>query len=161
MDAVLHSSKRMDWQTPEHVLDRVRAIGPIGLDPATTSDNPTGARLFLTPEDDGLETYWPKTEAREAVWLNPPYGRQLREWVAVWRCSVWAHHRLLLVPSRTDTAWWRLAWDFSKAVCFVSGRLKFKGADHPAPFPSAIFYAGKEPWSFESAFHDLGIVVRL
>ena len=36
----------MDWRTPRPVLDLVRAVRPILIDPASTSQNPTGALLF-------------------------------------------------------------------------------------------------------------------
>ena len=44
-----------------------------------------------------------------------------------------------LVPSRTDTAWWHDTVIAGGAeVRFVRGRLRFVGAEHPAPFPSAV-----------------------
>ena len=33
----LHSSVKQDWQTPDDVLDVVRQVGPIGLDPCTVA----------------------------------------------------------------------------------------------------------------------------
>ena len=49
----MHKNKgasRSDWQTPDSILLLVRAVigGPIGLDPATSPDNPTRALEFYT-----------------------------------------------------------------------------------------------------------------
>lgn len=45
-----HKAKRNNWQTPEHVLERVRLLSPdgnIALDPATARDNPTRAGSYF------------------------------------------------------------------------------------------------------------------
>jgi hypothetical protein len=41
-----------DWQTPDSILDRVRRIDRIALDPASVISNPTGADAVITEEDD-------------------------------------------------------------------------------------------------------------
>jgi hypothetical protein len=46
-----------------------------------------------------------------------------------------------LVPSRTDTEWFRMLRDFPK--CFVSGRLNFSEHEKSAPFPSVVIYLGQ------------------
>jgi hypothetical protein len=42
-----------------------------------------------------------------------------------------------LVPARTDTRWWH-EHVAQHEVEFLPGRLRFGGAKHSAPFPSAI-----------------------
>jgi len=44
---------------------------------------------------------------------------------------------VLLVPSRTDTAWWHNNC-IKHEVRFIRGRLKFGGSKNSAPFPSAV-----------------------
>ena len=90
------SSERTDWQTPRPVLDLVRAVRPILIDPASAPDNPTGATFYaargpipslvpipgLCVAGCGLSHAWHliALEAREipglAFW-NPPYGAHL------------------------------------------------------------------------------------
>jgi len=87
----LHSSERQDWQTPEDpILVRVRKVGPIVCDPATSPSNPTRARSFYAPLPThgrtalgtpgtwiatcGLRGAWPTTGL---TWINPPYGAHL------------------------------------------------------------------------------------
>lgn len=81
----LHSSERQDWQTPEDpILVRVRKVGPIVCDPATSPRNPVGARSFYAPGEPvslarwlgpcGLRGAWP---AEGLTWVNSPYGAHL------------------------------------------------------------------------------------
>jgi len=45
-ESVYHRSQRTDHGTPDHILDAVREIAPISLDPATGLDNRTGALAY-------------------------------------------------------------------------------------------------------------------
>lgn len=161
MDACLNSSKRMDWQTPDNVLELVRKIAPVALDPCTTADNPCGASKFLHQE--GLFVHWePLTPADPfagLVYVNPPYGRELKHWIE--KCcneGSLGCHIILLVPSRTDTAWYDRAISSANAVCDWRGRLRFKGSKDSAPFPSVLFYWGPSPHLFCHVFQDHGRV---
>lgn len=156
-----------DWRTPCDVLESVRLVGPIALDPCTTVDNPVGARLWITTEDDGLTMDWLEALRGDAagpglVYVNPPYSKG-----AAWAEKIVAEAAqgvevVTLTAARTDTRWfYRLVWDTAQAVCFQRGRLVFDGALHGAPFPSAFVYHGPRPWAFEQAFHGRGRVVRL
>jgi hypothetical protein len=92
-----------EWFTPPEILDPVRDYfgGQIPFDPASDPSNPTGARRFLTQEDDGLTCAW------EDQWFcNPPYGAECYGWlerfqieayygsegIAVLGCSRWENH---------------------------------------------------------------------
>lgn len=70
------------------------------------------------------------------VWCNPPYGREIGKWVkkaAEKTCTV-----VMLLPARTDTAWFH-DFIYGKAeIRFVRGRLKFGGCRNSAPFPSMV-----------------------
>lgn len=159
------SSERHDWETPDNVVDVVRKLGPIGLDPATTPANPTAARLILTPADDGLrELRWPALQANEVCYLNPPF-KTIGDWVDRWgRESVLARldgsHFVMLAPARPDTRWFDRLLFHSERVCWIRGRLKFRGAPAPAPFPTVLAYAGPTPGAFERAAIGLGWVMH-
>jgi hypothetical protein len=94
----LLSSESQNWQTPEWLLDYVRAVSPtggIGFDPCTTSKNPTRARRYLAADapmhdppfagpmhfgcwgNDGLAVDWPDMPDRGICYVNPPYGAHL------------------------------------------------------------------------------------
>ncbi len=157
----------MDWQTPENVLELVRKVGPIALDPCTSAENPTGAEHFccqVTVQDDdgrpvvasysdGLQRRW--SDFRGLVYVNPPYGRALPQWVD--KCIQEAERGaeiILLVPSRTDTRWWHKAANEATSCAFWKGRMTFKGAPSTAPFPTCLFYFGKNWDRFNEVFWD-------
>lgn len=156
--APLMSSDEMDWQTPDEVLELVRLVDAIGLDPCTTRENPTAAWQWICPPDDGLETPWLD---KGLVYVNPPYGRKLPRWVG--KCAAEAGDGaeiIALIPARTDTSYWHRWVTRANAICFWAGRLRFKGAPASAPFPSALVYWGDRPLRFMCAFGDHGWVVR-
>lgn len=162
---------RDDWQTPPEVLERVRALGRIVLDPCTSEENPVGAAIFYTKADDGLALSWfdvtNHTGFDGLVFVNPPYSKA-KEWAskvcreAIWQDGGFKSEIVTLCAARTDPAWfYTLCWSTAAAVCFWRGRLRFVGAPSSAPFPSCLVYHGPRPWAFESAFHDAGKVIRL
>lgn len=173
------SSERGDWETPLHVLELVRQVGPIALDPCTTILNSTGARVIYTDPQivvgppppgvawapDGLDELnsWvaPAITHEGLVFCNPPYGSGISAWIKrcaeVRRAGVEA---IALVPARTDTSWWHAlcAPPVADAVCFWRGRLTFVGAPAPAPFPSALVYWGPNRFRFADVFADVGLI---
>jgi hypothetical protein len=109
-----------------------------------------------TREDDGLSQEW-----HGCVYMNPPYGREIDDWVSKLVSEYEAGNvteAIALVPSRTDTQWWQRLREYH--VCLVSGRLKFIGNNDPAPFPSAVFYLGQNIGRFVWAFEELGDIWR-
>lgn len=109
------------WLTPASI---VRALGPFDLDPATPQGGMpwrTAARM-LKPSDDGLATFWPKSDF---VWHNPPYGKVMGQWL---KKAADHGNGLTLIFARTDTkAFHENVWRHrnTTAVFFFEGRLKF------------------------------------
>jgi len=139
----VHFSSKTDlWSTPEDFFQGcVKEYGTFDLDPASNADNAKADRFF-TKEDDGLSQDW----IAELVWLNPPYGRVIVDWVSK-ALSEYdkgnAKKIIMLLPSRTDTRWF---WSFYERedveVRFIKGRLKFGGSKTSAPFPSCLVVIG-------------------
>ena len=129
------------------MLDRLyAALGTFDLDPCSpTADRrtaPVRARMYLTKDDDGLALPW-----RGKVFVNPPYGRTLRQWVSKAQAEVTAHRAALvvaLVPARTETLWWHSHIAGAADAFMLRGRLSF-GNGTPAPFPSALILWGAAP----------------
>lgn len=145
MNPALNSSVKHDWMTPDNVLELVRQVGPIALDPCTTWENPTGAGTFIFPDqEDGLDAPWARYAGRGLTYVNPPYGRALPFWVK--KCVEEAEQGaeiVLLVPARTDTRWAARVFETADVVAFWKGRMRFKGAPASAPFPTMLaFWAG-------------------
>ncbi len=136
------TSNRDDWETPADLYSKLDTVHHYTLDPCCTHEN-AKCKKHYTREDDGLSKSW----AGETVFCNPPYGRQIGDWVA--KCAEESKHAkiTLLIPARTDTRY------FHRYICnqpnvrieFLRGRLKFERggvALNSAPFPSMLVYWG-------------------
>lgn len=128
---ILFSSNRMDWETPADLFAELDNEFHFDLDPCAT---PQTAKCtdFYTKEDDGLTKSW----KGRRVFCNPPYGREIGKWVR--KCSEDGAICVMLIPARTDTAWFH-DYIYDKAeIRFIRGRLKFSNAENAAPFPSMV-----------------------
>lgn len=158
--AVHHNSDNQCWQTPDEVLDIVRQVGPIGLDPCTVDSNPTRAARIYTPEQNGLSRSWDVGRGA-IVFMNPPYSKECAEWVskAIEEASAGVPI-VTLTTARPDTRWCQALLSSCDAACFWRGRIRFRGAPHPAPFPS--LFAGFNVGSrFTRAFAPHGLIARM
>lgn len=91
------------------------------------------------------------------VYMNPPYGRALPKWVEKLCAEFGAGHiteAIALLPSRTDTRWFRSLRNYPR--CFLHGRVKFKGFQYSAPFPSMLIYMGQHGGTFVDVFSSIG-----
>jgi site-specific DNA-methyltransferase (adenine-specific) len=128
---VMFASKTCEWATPEHVFRQLDDEFHFTLDPCSTHENAKCAKHY-TVEDDGLKQDW----TGETVFCNPPYGREMPQWIE--KCATEDATCVMLIPSRTDTEAFH-KWIYGKAeLRFVRGRIKFGGAKYNAPFPSMI-----------------------
>ena len=120
------------WATPQDFFDKYNNIYKFETDVCATPENAKCAKYY-TKEQNGLEQNW-----AGKCWMNPPYGREIKEWMKkAYESSLNGATVVCLVPARTDTAWWH---DYSVKgnIEFIRGRLKFGGSKNSAPFPSAI-----------------------
>jgi hypothetical protein len=136
----LLSSDNQCWNTPRALLDILKPLGPIGLDPCSNATSIVRARTKWTVEHDGLPRDW---RGRGLVYVNSEYGDALPKWVE--KCDGEASRGveiLSLFPARTDTQWFERARKRA-IIALLRGRLKFLGARDSAPFPSAVAYWGR------------------
>lgn len=138
------TSNKDDWETPASLFKNLNEKYSFDLDAAASDENHKVDNYF-TENDDALKQKWGGN-----VFVNPPYGRNIRAWVEkAYQESVRDPNRniVMLIPSRTDTSYWH-DFIFPHAdIEFIRGRLKFEvdgQAGNPAPFPSAIVVFGKE-----------------
>lgn len=92
---------------------------------------------FFTKQENGLAIPW---DNKDVVWCNPPYGKEISEWVKKAYLEYVDHGTtiVMLVPARTDTKWFH-RWVYKTATLeFLDKRLKFGGCSNPAPFPSVV-----------------------
>lgn len=133
------AAKTTTWLTPPSIL---KALGPFDLDPCTPPKMPwRTAEMRYTEEDDGLSQPW-----FGRVWLNPPYGRQIDEWM---RRMATHGNGIALTFARTETAMWhQYVWPVAESILFLRGRLTFhyldgKRAKANSGAPSALIAYGK------------------
>lgn len=117
------TSNKDDWETPQQLFDYLDLTYHFTLDPCSTHDNAKCAKHYTT-EEDGLAQSW----EGETVFCNPPYGRDMYEWVR--KCAMESRHArvVMLIPARTDTRYFH---DFiyrkpDVRYEFLRGRLKFE-----------------------------------
>ena len=130
---LMFSSKTDLWETPQDLFDKLNNEFHFTLDVCATPEN-AKCDSFYTKEQDGLSQPW-----KGVVWCNPPYGRQIGEWVRrAFLASVSGNTVVMLLPARTDTRWFH-EYIYGKAeIRFIRGRLKFGGSKNSAPFPSMV-----------------------
>ena len=91
---------------------------------------------YYTKEDDGLQQDW----GGHTVFCNPPYGKKIGDWVR--KCYEESKKEntivVLLIPARTDTAYFHDYIYGRSEIHFLRGRLKFGNSKNSAPFPSMI-----------------------
>ncbi len=130
-------SREQTVLTPEWLLDAIRAVAPIGLDPCTTPENPTGAgAYYFLPRWNGLEERWDYgvIEQDSIVYVNPPYD-SLKLWLK--KCEGEAFHGTkiyLLAPFRPQRKWFV---DYTKG-CTVASLAPFPFVGHKSAFPAPL-----------------------
>lgn len=136
----LMGSASAEYLTPGSILDLVEKVAPIALDPCAHPRSAAIRRVstafVLNPPSgfhdrgvvicDGLLQGWELYVQGQLAFVNPPYGRALKDWAAKMareQCPI-----IALVPAQVNTAWWRelapAAW------CALAGRVKFLSCQH-------------------------------
>lgn len=116
-------STRSDWATPWPVFEALDAEFRFTVDAAASAENRKCER-YLTEEEDALKA----DMIDQVVFINPPYGAGLIEWIAA--CAGWSSQGstvVALLPSCTETAWLRLAWETAHEIRLVYPRVNFVG----------------------------------
>jgi site-specific DNA-methyltransferase (adenine-specific) len=130
----LMSSETVEWATPQAFFDELNEEFHFTLDPCSTHRNKKCEKHY-TKEDDGLSKDW----SGEIVFCNPPYGREIVDWVK--KChleSMKGTTVVMLIPARTDTSYFHDYIYRKHEIRFVRGRLHFNESKQGAPFPSMV-----------------------
>jgi len=155
---VMGSSDSPEWYTPQEIVRlSIELLGEIDLDPCSNSyESPNiPARILYTKEDDGLAQSW-----EGKVYLNPPYGSEIPQWVEKLVKS-YGHgvtEAIALLPARIDTIWFQPLYKFP--MCNVRGRIQYENSPYHAPFPCVIVYLGEREADFIRVFKDRGPIMR-
>ena len=162
----LYTSETPEWYTPRIIIDSVLELfGKIDLDPCSNGKGDAAnvpATEHYTREDNGFARAW-----HGKVYVNPPYGREVAQWVEKVTAEYQAGNiseAVILIAARTDTRWFNLLAKTGTVWCAVEGRLLFSTpgvkTSNAAPFPSAIFYLGDNVQDFYHCFKHHGPIYR-
>lgn len=135
---ILFSSKSNEWETPQGLYNKLNNKYNFTLDPCSSLENHKCDK-FYTIKENGLIQDW----SNEIVFCNPPYGREIYDWVEkCYKESLNGTKIVLLIPSRTDTKYFHefLYKKPNIKLEFIKGRLKFGDSNNSAPFPSLLAY---------------------
>ena len=133
------------WTTPREFFDELNKEFNFGLDAAALQNSTLVPDNWYGPDHpdpaarDALRIDWNHNSRGRPIWLNPPYGRVIKDWVR--KASEVASGGgtvVCLVPARTDTHWWNDYCINAYEIRYIRGRLKFGGQKNSAPFPSAL-----------------------
>ena len=154
---VHYMSKKQDWGTPPqflgYLIDELNV--EFCLDVAASPHN-AKAPSYFTKEMNGLKQTWSGT-----VWVNPPFGSELKHWVKK-ACDEAVNARIfMLIPCRPDTRYFHeLIMKNATNIYLIKGRFNFlfEGAIPGAnsPFPSMLVefnWAGQH--NIPPQFHTL------
>jgi len=127
------------WETPDSLFQHIHQEFHFDLD-ACAEKNNAKLQNYISPETDSLSTDW--SSLGNTVWLNPPYGRQIKDWMRkAYTESLKGLCVVVLTFARTDTIWWHQYAMKAAEIRFIKGRVHFvreDGHSGPATAPSAI-----------------------
>lgn len=120
------SKKTDEWQTPKKIYDNLVKRNKM-FDPCP-----------INHTENGLEINWQKTN-----FVNPPYSK-IKLWVDKSIKEMKKGNIIyLLIPSRTDTKWFKELYENKAKFHFIQQRLKFNDTNC-APFPSMLVILAKQ-----------------
>lgn len=139
-------SSKQDWETPQDLFDLLHRQYHFTFDLAADKNN-TKCEKYYTEENDALSVEW-----HGRCWLNPPYGGNSTNKLALWvekayvECKKPTCEVTLLIPARTNTNWWHEYCMRSSELMFIKGRPKFGDAKHGLPQPLAVVHFTGKNW---------------
>ena len=140
----MKTSNDPTWTTPPDFFEKLDKEFFFTLDAAALSSSTLVPNNWYGPDHpepdrrNALIRPWAEDSYGGAIWLNPPYGREIGYWLRKAHIEAKKNAPVVcLIPSRTDTAWWH-DYCMKHEVRFVRGRLRFGDQSDNAPFPSAV-----------------------
>ena len=132
------------WTTPKDYYQRINDEFNFGLDAAALQSSALCTNWYgpdhpdVTKRDALSIDYWIHDANGKPIWMNPPYGREIKSFMAKAHTEVNNGATVVcLVPARTDTVWFQ-EYALPYEVRYIKGRLKFGNSKNAAPFPSAL-----------------------
>lgn len=147
-------SSNHHWCTPNEVLENVRKIAPIGLDPTSNKHSTVNALdgYDITKGQDALILPW---GGKGLVFLNPPFDMLPEFGNKVSQEAKLGTEIVVIAPADVSTKVFQQVWMTADLVCFPDHRIVYlnEGKKVGSPrFASMIAYFGWNSDAFEKSF---------
>lgn len=134
-------SVKTDWSTHWDFFNPLNNEFNFTVDASADAQNRKVDR-YWDKQIDGLKQDW----SNEVVWCNPPYGRNVPEWLKKGQeAAKNGATSVFLIPAKTNTIWFHKLCLAADEIRFVKGRPKFynyanedKEAVHGLPIPLCL-----------------------
>jgi hypothetical protein len=158
-----------EWYTPPEYVEMAREVlGGIDLDPASNelAQSWIQAKKYFTKDDEGLvaSDWYAWNEGPITVWCNPPYGRDVFEWLttAIRGYQDGDIKSAMLLLNRTGATWYKSCIKEVTAICEVHKRIAFldeNGDRQSSPrYYNDFLYLGEDVEKFIEVFSAIGDV---
>lgn len=148
-----------DLCTPRVILERVRSIDTIGLDPCSNPWSEVKALVEISQHrgQDGLALPWAGFEFTGLIFVNFPYSRPMPWCKRIVEAACDRFEIVVLSKLDPSTRWSAKLREARTAQCDLYQRVSFVGGKHKAGMmSSSLTYFGTRPHKFCHAFSDLG-----
>lgn len=121
----MSSEERQEWGTPSELFVSLDGEFHFTVDAAAAKSN-RKCEAYWSKADCGLSHSW----RGHSVWCNPPY-KGILPWVSKAVAEQQIHRggsgatSVLLLPVRTEQAWFRLALGYASEVAYFNRRIHF------------------------------------
>lgn len=158
------------WMTPPWILDLVKKVGLIHLDPCANDWNSACAERTFTAKDPAPDNgaQWGMLPDGMVTYVNWPYS-QNRAWATMVIDHAAAQsgeaHVIALANASTGTSWFAAMTRAADAICLLDKRVRFVSPVTMREvsgnqWGTAIWYFGSGVWDFEMVFGDHGVVLE-
>lgn len=148
-----------DLGTPRFILDRVRSIDAIGLDPCSNPWSSVGATVSISRHagQDGLALPWSSYVFTGLIFVNFPYSKPMPWCDRIVEAARDGEEIVVLSKLDPSTRWAMRLREQRSAQCDLYQRVSFEGGAHKAGMMSStLTYFGTNPFKFCHAFADIG-----
>jgi len=128
------------WATPQGLFDKLNTEFQFTLDVCALPENAKCDRFF-SPDIDGLSMSWNTNHGchNESVWMNPPYGREIKKWMKkAYETSARGVRVVALIPNRSNAPWWHEYVMKAREIRFVKHKVSFEGDAEGVPFWGSV-----------------------
>ncbi len=140
-----------EWGTPQRLFDKLNDEFHFTVDVCATPENSKCEKFYTRRETciacggtgviqrgnnelgecfmcDGLLRSW----EHETVWMNPPYGKEIVEWME--KAAMADATVVCLIPTRTNAPWWHDYVMRADEIRFIRKKVSFEGVKDGVAF---------------------------